>query len=937
MAQPSIQHSFNSGEWSPHLWARTDVEKYHSGAALLRNFYVDYRGGASTRSGTKYVIRAYKDSTAVRLIPFQASISLGFVLEFGDQYVRFHRNGAPVLESALNITGVSLTNPCVVTVANTYTTGDIDWVYISGITGTTQLNGKYFIVHARSAADITLYDLFGNPVDATGFSAWVSGGTVQRVYTLATPYAAADLALLKFVQNIDVLIITNTNYVPYELIYTSPTSWTLTAITFGSTLAAPTGVTVTNSSSLNSGSVYYSYIVTALDNNNQESPRSTAGTLGPIKDQRVVAGSIFVSWAAVSGAASYNVYKTQVSYNAAVPAGSAYGFVGNCTATTFVDSNVAADFAQPPPIAANPFASGSGVAATAVTVGGSYTTAPTVSASSPPAGVTATLYPLLRVLTAPVNAGGTNYVVGDTIALTNGVVLTVATLSGSAVATVTITVPGSAQTLPANPVAQVTTSGTGTGADFNLTWEVYTNVITNGGTGYLSAPTLTYSAGAATATATLGPSNAGNPAVPTFFQQRLVLAGPTSSPETLFFSQPGAYFNFDTSNPVQDDDSITASIVSGQLSNVKSMIPQPGGLIVFTDGVSYLINGGSLGAPVTPISITVNAQSFTGANDMPPIVSNFDILHVQSKGSSVRDSTYNFYANVFTGTDISILSSHLFFGYSLTEWAWAEEPYKVVWSVRNDGTLLSLTFIKEQDFIGWAHHDTEDGDAQFKSVATIVEAASIGFQNFVYFSVARTVNSVPVQYIEYFPERGTSDDPQDYWTVDCSISYSGSATTTFQGGEFLVGKTCTGLADGAIITPFVMPASGNFTLSSAASEVKVGIAFTPQLQTLYIDLGNPTVQSKQKSIPQVTVRVTETLGLKIGSDSSNLVPMKDLVVGVVGSQTNEVVTGLVTGDAMTVIDPKWQEQGQIFIEQSYPFPASILGVMPEVVVGDTPK
>ena len=68
MAQPTIQNSFNSGEWAPNLWARTDVEKYHSGAALLRNFFVDYRGGASTRSGTKYILRGYKDSTAIRLI-----------------------------------------------------------------------------------------------------------------------------------------------------------------------------------------------------------------------------------------------------------------------------------------------------------------------------------------------------------------------------------------------------------------------------------------------------------------------------------------------------------------------------------------------------------------------------------------------------------------------------------------------------------------------------------------------------------------------------------------------------------------------------------------------------------------------------------------------------------------------------------------------------
>jgi hypothetical protein len=74
------------------------------------------------------------------------------------------------------------------------------------------------------------------------------------------------------------------------------------------------------------------------------------------------------------------------------------------------------------------------------------------------------------VSAAAVAAGGTGYAVGNTITLPNGVVLTVATLTVTAVATVTITNAGSVVTQPANPVAQISTSGTGTGATFNLTW-----------------------------------------------------------------------------------------------------------------------------------------------------------------------------------------------------------------------------------------------------------------------------------------------------------------------------------------------------------------------------------------------------------------------------------------------------------------------------------
>ncbi len=931
MAPPFIQASFNSGEWAPHLLARTDLEKYHSGAALLENFFVDYRGGASSRGSTKYVLKGFKDTLPIRLIPFQAAIDVAYILEFGDQYIRFHRNGAPVLEAGLMVTGVTLANPCIVSVANTFNVGD--WVYISGIVGTTQLNGKYFIVGGASAGNIALVDLFGVPVDATGFSAWVSGGTVQRVYTLASPYAPADLALIKFTENIDVLILCHPDYEARQLTFNSATDWILTDIPIGSQIAAPTGVVATTT--LAAGSVYYSYIVTAVDVSGEESPISAPALLSAIQDLRTTPGTNYISWASVTGAVSYNVYKADVSYLNPVPTGTFYGFCGNVTGNTLADSNISADFSAPPPITQNPFMQGASVNGATITTQGSYTTAPVVTFDAPPSGTTAVGVAIMGAITATVSAGGANYGVGNRITLTNGVILTVLTVAGTAVVTASVAFPANTTVtpLPTNPVAQSSTTGTGTGATFNLTYGVVGVSMSNNGTGYTSVPVVHFSTGAAAATATLSSASGGNPSVAAFFQQRLVLGGPSNSPETLFMSQPGNYYNFNTSNPIQPDNAIALTIVSGELSNIKALVPQPGGLIVYTDDTNVLVNGGSLGAAVTPSETVANQQSHVGCNDMPPITVNFDILTVQSKGSSVRDATYNFYANVYTGTDISILASHLFFGYQLLEWAWVEEPYKTVWAVRNDGALLCLTFIKEQEFTAWSHHTTA---GSFKSVASIVEAANVGFQNFLYAVVERSINGQTVQYIEYFPERPVSDNAQDYWTVDCSVGYSGSPTATFSGAEFLAGATVTGLADGSPITPFVMPTSGNFTLPAPASEVKIGLAFTCNLQTLYIDLGNPTVQTKMKAIPQVALRVTQALGLKVGSDEDNLTPMKDLVVGNIGSMTNERVTGLVTGDAMTFMDPKWQEQGQVYVRQDQPYPASILGFIPRVAVSGRP-
>jgi hypothetical protein len=399
-------------------------------------------------------------------------------------------------------------------------------------------------------------------------------------------------------------------------------------------------------------------------------------------------------------------------------------------------------------------------------------------------------------------------------------------------------------------------------------------------------------------------------------------------------SQPGAPFNFDITNPVQEDNAITAGLVSGQLNNIKSMISQPSGLLVLSDSASWIINGGTPGSAVSPISIVANAQSFNGASDIPPIVANYDVLYVQAKNSIVRDSSYNFYANVFTGTDISILSSHLFYGYNLVEWAWAEEPFKVVWAVRSDGDMLTLTFLKEQEFCGWAHSDT---DGLFKSVACVTEMTFAGSVNAVYTVVERVISGNTVKYIERFTERLYTSGVAGAWSVDAGLAYSGTPKSSFLGGEHLWGKTVTGLADGQVIAPFVMPKTGAFTIPVPASTVIIGLAFTPQLKTLAIDTGDPTVQSKMKKIPAVTLRVQDTLGLSIGSTFNDLVDMKDLIRGNVGSMTNEVVTDLVTGDVRTILDPSYTVPGQYCIQQDLPYPATIQGVIPQIIVGDTPK
>lgn len=967
MAQPAIQTSFASGEWAPKLRSRVDIQKYHSGAELLRNFYVDYSGGgASTRQGTKYVNTAGNSAHPVRLVGFQPSTSVSYVLEFGDHYLRFHTNGATVL----------------------------------------------------------------------------SGGVP---YQISTPFAAGDLFPnpvtgnpgIKFVQDVTSLIICHPNYQPQILTIISATNWTISTINFGPTIPTPTGLTLTSTDS--AGVIWYSaYLVTAVDGNGQESAPPTPATFAGTNPLTLSTGVSFtLTWTAVSGAASYNVYKASQSYKSPIPAGAQYGFIGNVTGVSFIDSTpgIGADFSQTPPVTENPF-QGSGVQSATITNAGTYTTVPTATVAAPPAGgAQATLQVVVGVTAVGTIAfGGTGFVVGQSYAVVQGAntnptifVITVLTIDGfGGIISLAIAWPGALTSgnVPTGNFTVVNPAASTVNATLqNLTWGVVSVGVISPGSGYTVVPAITFSAGAAAATAVLASASGGNPGVPGFIQQRLALGGLSQAPQSFDFSQPGSFFNFNGSNPIQADDAISANIISENLNDIRSFLYCPTGLLAFTGRTSWLISSGgglSIQNPITPSNVSAQVQSFSGANDMPPLKINYDALYVTNKGNYVRDLNYNIYVGIFTGSDVSVLANHLFFNHYLIDWAWSEEPFKTVWATRDDGILLSLGYVKEQELIGWAHHDT---NGQFKSVCTVYETVNGNVVDAVYLVVQRQLPSGAfIQYIERMADRFFPYGYEDSWSVDCalqtvpqvtqplpglnirdpagavgnivrlmdttfnpftvgmvgwvvrasggiftitSFTDSGDVTatvtrvpttinaytglvpltgytiwkpvTTVSGLTQLVGQTVTGVADGAVVPPSIVSAGGSVTLGTAATKITLGLAYTPQMKTLRLDLGQPTVQSKRKKLPAATLRVADTLGLQMGTSFANAVSLKDLVIGNLNIADNVVVSDLYSGDAFVILDQLWQEPGQLVIQQNLPYPATILGVMPQVTVGDTPN
>src|SRR5216684_1369027 len=91
--------AFNSGELSPACESRTDIKQYGSGCFRLENFIPMVQGPVRRRPGTRFEAET-KNSGLVFLMPFVFNVTESFMLEWGDHYLRFHQNHAPVIASA---------------------------------------------------------------------------------------------------------------------------------------------------------------------------------------------------------------------------------------------------------------------------------------------------------------------------------------------------------------------------------------------------------------------------------------------------------------------------------------------------------------------------------------------------------------------------------------------------------------------------------------------------------------------------------------------------------------------------------------------------------------------------------------------------------------------------------------------------------------------
>ena len=270
---------------------------------------------------------------------------------------------------------------------------------------------------------------------------------------------------------------------------------------------------------------------------------------------------------------------------------------------------------------------------------------------------------------------------------------------------------------------------------------------------------------------------AGNfPGAVVYYQQRLIFAGSNLQPQTVWTSKTGLFKNFGYSVPNKDDDAITFTLSSNKVNRVRHLLGLRK-LLALTTGAEFTISGGETGLSAKTVQAV--PEGYDGSSIVPPVVVGNSAVYVQARGNRVSSFGYSLNADGFAADDLTLFSAHLFKGKALTNVAYQKVPDSIVWYVRDDGVLLGLTYVPEQQLVGWHWHDT---DGFVESIACIPE----GQEDVLYMVVRRNINGVQKRYIERMASRQITSI-EDAFFVDCGLTYDGrntdaAKTFTLSGG-----------------------------------------------------------------------------------------------------------------------------------------------------------
>ena len=914
-----IKTNWTAGELSKDLFGRVDITKYANGAETLENFIVQPHGGITRRPGTRFVKEVKTSSAKTRLIPFEFSTTQAYVIEFGNLYVRFYKDQGSILESTVNISAATRANPCVVT-ASSHGYENGDEIYIAGVVGMTELNGKYYKVKNKTTNTVELTDIDDNNINSSAYTAYSSAGTTARVYTVTTTYETADLFDLQFAQSADVLYIAHPGYTPRKLTRTAHTTWTISDITFTDGPYQDENITTTTlTPSHTSGS---SRTITAS---------ATTGINGGDGFQTTDVGRIIsighqaAAWAASTSYSvgdvkrnSGNVYeciKAGTSDGSGGPSGEGDEIVDNsCTWKFLRDGGIQWGYAT--------------------VTGRTNTTVVTVTVNETFGGTTAETKWRLGAYsdTTGFPAAVAFY---EQRLFWAGSSEQPQTLWGSKSGDYENHTPG---TLDDDPVIYTLATDQVNAIKWLSPGKVMA-IGTVGGEFIIS--------GSTTADA-LTPTNV-----------RVVREGtrgsashtPIRIDNVVIFIQRQQRklrefaYQFDSDSFQSPDLTILSNqVAKGGITEIAYQ-QEPSTVIwgVKADGqlvgMTYLRDqqvvawhrhklGGTSGSCTITVSDYANIAAGTTLTFTKSDGSEVTFTSEAAGASDPADTSLGWRPN----TSNNVTADNIYTRINAHSDFTVANPAAAVVTVEETTRAGAgpLTVVSSDT----TRLATTDQAIPVVESLAIIPSSTTGEEE-VWMTVQRTINGTTRRYVEFLENQFDVDEDQtkaDAFFVDCGLTYSGSAASSITGMDHLEGEAVTLLGDGSVYTKRNVSSGTVSDVSPTIVKGHVGLAQQCTMKTLRPEAGGDdgTAQGKTKRDFEVTLRFISTLGGQIGPDTSNL----DEIIFRTGSDPMDSSPPLFTGDKKVKIRGGWDTDGQMLYLNDEPLPVHITALITRIITHD---
>ena len=404
------------------------------------------------------------------------------------------------------------------------------------------------------------------------------------------------------------------------------------------------------------------------------------------------------------------------------------------------------------------------------------------------------------------------------------------------------------------------------------------------------------------------------PTAVAYHGQRKVYGGGYKAPQWVRMSRTATDDNFGYHIPMQDTDSIQIRFAARDGNGVKHLVPMSD-LLILTSGALWKM---SADGAVTAASVNMNKQYSTGANDVTPVEVDGAAIFSSDQTGHIHEvslaSGYN--ASFYQTIDLSIMCPQLFDGHKIVDCALLRNPLNIIYFVRDDGVLLSLTYEPQQQVWAWAEHHT---NGKFLSVAEIPEENQSALYAFIerdgFYTVERMLTRQPL-------------DIQDKCYLDSSIQYKGAPTKTLTGLDWLEGQTVSVFADGGV-KPNALVVNGTINLPRELSNIWVGLNYEAELQSLpvFSEQKNPV---KPKVVTKIHLRVLETQNIMAGvnQDIAERTPVDEFK-----PRSNEpygAPLNLYSGLVEMPVDSTYEKDVQITVKHDKPLPMKLLALEVEM-------